>query len=76
MKLLQEQLQHPNQGSRIYLRLFRQPEGFLLTEEWEGSTTVYKTLGLFDTEAVAESRVRSRIHELESQRFRRVLPAA
>jgi hypothetical protein len=72
MKLLEETLRHPSQASLVRLRMFRQPEGFLLTEEWAGSTTVYKTLGLFEDEAAAAAQASRRLQELTQQRFERV----
>jgi hypothetical protein len=76
MKLFEETFQHPTQASRVRLRLFQQPEGFLATEEWQGATTVYRTLGLFDSRPEAEAAVAARSAQLVSQRFQPVAAAA
>ncbi len=76
MKLLQEEFEHPTQVSRVRLRIFQLPEGFLVTEERQGSTTVFSTLGLFDRREAAEARVRDRAAQLAAQRYRKVQPAA
>ncbi len=42
MNLLQEEFEHPTQVSRVRLRVFPLPEGFLVTEERQGVTTVFR----------------------------------
>jgi hypothetical protein len=74
MKLLQEEFEHPTQVSRARLRIFQLPEGFLVTEERQGATTVFSTLGLFDHREAAEARVRDRAAQLAAQRYRKVQP--
>jgi len=74
--LLEEELSHPTQASRVRLRVFEQDGGFLVTEERIGTTTVFKTLGLFDARPAAEARLRARVDELSRQRYRRAPAAA
>jgi hypothetical protein len=76
MKLFEETFQHPTQASRVRLRIFQPPEGFLATEEWQGATTVYRTLGLFDARPAAEAAVSARAAQLVAQRFQQVAAAA
>ncbi|HSB61963.1 MAG TPA: hypothetical protein VLI67_09600 [Vicinamibacteria bacterium] len=76
MKLLQEEFEHPTQASLVRLRVFPQGPGFLATEERQGASTVYRTLGLFDTREAAEARVRARAGQLQAQRYRKAQPAA
>lgn len=76
MKLLEEEFRHPTEASLVRLRVFQQPGGFLATEEHRGAATVYRTLGLFDTRQAAEDRVRERVTQLGTQRYRKVAPAA
>ncbi len=76
MNLLQEEFEHPTQVSRVRLRVFPLPEGFLVTEERRGVTTVFSTLGLFDGRAAAEACVRGRAEALRAQRYRKLPPAA
>ena len=72
MKLLEEEFAHPTQVSRVRLRIFQLPEGFLVTEERQGVTTVFSTLGLFDRREAAEACLRARSEQLQAQRYRRV----
>jgi len=72
MMLLQEEFEHPTQVSRVRLRIFQLPEGFLATEERQGSATVFSTLGLFDRREGAEACLRTRSEQLQAQRYRRV----
>ncbi len=72
MNLLQEEFEHPTQVSRVRLRVFPLPEGFLVTEERRGVTTVFSTLGLFDGRAAVEACLRGRAEQLQAQRYRRV----
>ena len=72
MKLLQEEFTHPTQASLVRLRIFPQPEGYLVTEEHQGAATVVRTLGLFDTREDSEASVRTRAAELATQRYRQV----
>ena len=76
MMLMQEEFEHPTQVSRARLRIFQLPEGFLVTEERQGVTTVFSTLGLFDGRAAAEACLRGRAEQLQAQRYRRVQLAA
>jgi hypothetical protein len=64
---------HPTQASRVRLRVFPEPSGgFLVLEEWSGTSPVRHTLGLFDTQDSAAERVRSRETQLLAQRYQRV----
>ncbi|PYQ19140.1 MAG: hypothetical protein DMF79_13335 [Acidobacteria bacterium] len=72
MMLMQEEFEHPTQVSRARLRIFQLPEGFLVTEERQGVTTVFSTLGLFDGRAAAEACLCGRAEQLQAQRYRRV----
>jgi hypothetical protein len=77
MRLLHEEYEHPTQVGRVGLSVFEQPgEGFLVTEERGGTTTVVKTLGLFERREPALERVRARETELQAQRYTRVASAA
>ena len=76
MMLMQEEFEHPTQVSRARLRIFQLPEGFLVTEERQGVTTVFSTLGLFDGRAAAEACLRERAEALRAQRYRKLPPAA
>ncbi len=87
--VIEERLfQHPLQASHIRLAVYEQPAdtspvegmpddaGFLVTEEWRGSSNVVKTLGFSaDRKAAAEILAR-RAGQLEVQRYRPVAPAA
>jgi len=76
MMLLQEEFEHPTQVSRVRLRIFQLPAGLLVTEERQGVTTVFSTLGLYDRRETADARVRERAAQLEAQRYRKGQPAA
>ncbi|HXB57736.1 MAG TPA: hypothetical protein VN461_23445 [Vicinamibacteria bacterium] len=77
MRLLHEEYEHPTQVGRVGLSVFEQPgEGFLVTEERGGTTTVVKTLGLFERREQARERVRAREAELQAQRYAKVASAA
>jgi hypothetical protein len=67
MKLLEQEFTHPTQASLVRLRIFQQPEGFLVTEDSQGAATVVRTLGLFDAREEAEASVRSRAAQLAAQ---------
>jgi hypothetical protein len=69
MALLQEELAHPTQPSRVRLSVFPCGEGFLVTEERIGTVTVFRTLGLYGDREAAESRLRERHAELVAQRY-------
>jgi hypothetical protein len=70
MALLQEELAHPSQPSRVRLSVFPDDgEGFLVTEERIGTVTVFNTLGLFADREAAESRLRERHAELVARRY-------
>jgi hypothetical protein len=75
MIVAQEELIHPTQASRVRLRVFRQDDGFLVTEERIGTATVCRTLGVYDAQPAAETRLRERAAELSRQRYGRA-PAA
>lgn len=76
MKLLQEEFEHPTQVSRVRLRIFQLGEGFLVTEERQGVTTVFSTLGLFDRREAAEETLCARAAQLQAQRYHKLQPAA
>jgi hypothetical protein len=76
MRILQESFEHPTQASRVRLTVFEQPEGYLVTEERIGTVTVVATLGLFDEREAALARVRTRVGDLQAQRYRPVASAA
>jgi hypothetical protein len=76
MKAFEQSLAHPTQASRARLNVFELPEGFLVTEERIGTTTVVATLGLFEARDVALTRARARAAELEAQRYRTIPTAA
>jgi hypothetical protein len=68
-----EEFVHPTQASRVRLRVFPEPSGgFLVLEEWLGTSPVRRTLGLFDTQDSATERVRLRATQLLAQRYQRV----
>jgi hypothetical protein len=69
MSLLQEELSHPTQPSRVRLTVFPREEGFLVTEERIGTVTVFDTLGLYGERPAAESRLRRRHAELVAQGY-------
>ena len=82
MVIAKEEFEHPTQASRVILSVFEQAQGgnaveglpdgagFLVTEEWLGSSKVVKTLGFYDGREAALTRLRRRARELETQRFR------
>jgi len=77
MIVAQEELVHPTQPSRVRLRVFSQAGGFLVTEERIGTATVYRSLGVFDSQEAAAARLRERARELAAQRYAAVpAPAA
>jgi len=84
LSLLESQeLEHPRQASRVRLKLYRyvppseervagmlpDQEGFMLTEERMGTTTVVASLGFFADEAAAQARLRQRAEELARQGY-------
>jgi hypothetical protein len=83
MRIDQLELEHPRQASRVRLNLYRyapppeervagmmpHQEGFLLTEDRSGTTTVVASLGFFAQEAEARSRMRERAEELRRQGY-------
>jgi hypothetical protein len=92
MRVFQEEFEHPALASRVRVNVFqmdappageptpasaelRRP-GFLVTEDWEGTVRVTKTLGFYDTREAALERARARVRDLEARRFRPVAPAA
>jgi hypothetical protein len=70
MQLLHEEFTHPTQASLVRLRVYQQPEGFLVTEENQGAATVVRTLGLFAARDEAEATVRRRAAQLASQGYK------
>ena len=83
MRLEQLELEHPRQASRVRLNLYRYTpppdervagmmphrEGFLLTEDRAGTTTVVASLGFFADEAEARARMGERAEELRRQGY-------
>jgi hypothetical protein len=69
MALLQEQLAHPTQPSRVRLSVFPCEGGFLVTEERIGTVPVFNTLGLYGGREAAEARLRERHAELVAQGY-------
>jgi hypothetical protein len=69
MAVLQEDLAHPTQPSRVRLSVFPHEGGFLVTEERIGTVTVFRTLGLYGDRDAAEARLRERHAELVAQRY-------
>jgi hypothetical protein len=63
---------HPTQASRVRLRVFPEPGGYLVIEERLGTVSVRNTLGLLDTQESAAERLRARETELLAQRYQRV----
>lgn len=76
MRIHEEEFEHPVQASRVRLRVFEQPEGYLVTEERIGTVTVVATLGLFADRQAALGRVAARVRDLEAQRYRAVASVA
>jgi hypothetical protein len=76
VRIHEEQFEHPVQASRVRLRVFEQPEGYLVTEERIGTTTVVATLGSFSERDVALGRVADRVRDLEAQQYRAVASVA
>ncbi len=87
--ILEEQVfQHPTQASEVRLTVFERPAdtspveglpdeaGFLVTETWQGTSKVVKTLGFFRTREEATAALRRRADALGRQLFRPVVPAA
>jgi hypothetical protein len=84
MRIFQQDYEHPTQASRARLNVYRyQPaaeervsgmlprqDGFLLTEERVGTTTVVSTLGFYPVEAEARARMQTRAAELARQGWR------
>jgi hypothetical protein len=76
MRIFRAEYAHPTQASRVGLSVFESPQGFLVTEDRSGTSTVYATLGLFDARDEALARARRRAEELERQRYHPVAAAA
>ena len=84
MRILQQELEHPTQASRVRLDVYRyeppsgdavpgmlpEREGFLVTEDRIGSVTVVASLGFFAQEAQARERLAQRAQELARQGWR------
>jgi hypothetical protein len=70
MSVMSREFVHPQQASRVRLRVY-QPEtgGFLVTEERIGAWKVVSTLGLFYRREEALARVEARAGELQRQRY-------
>ena len=75
MRILRSEFAHPTQASRVGLSVFESPQGFLVTEDRSGPSTVYATLGSYPSRDEALERARLRTEELERQRYHPV-PAA
>jgi hypothetical protein len=71
-RLADDEYRHPSQATRVRLVVYQKPEGFLVTEERIGSTTVVSTLGLVPSREAALDIAGRRGEELVSQRFARV----
>jgi hypothetical protein len=83
MRIASQEFEHPRQASRVRLNLYRylappeervtgmlpHQEGFLLTEERAGTTTVVASLGFFAGEAEARARLQERAEELARQGY-------
>ena len=87
MVVAERSFQHPYQGSRIRLAVFERAKestvsgmpddsGYLVTEEWRGSSRVVKTLGLFEDRQAAVDAFERRAAQLAAQRYHPVDPAA
>jgi len=76
MRLFRAVYAHPTQASRVGLSVFETPQGFLVTEDRSGPSTVYATLGVFDSREEAQARAHRRAEELERQRYSPVAAAA
>jgi hypothetical protein len=76
VRVHEEEFEHPVQASRVRLRVFEQPEGYLVTEERIGTVTVVATLGLFEGREAALGRVAARASDLQAQRYRTVASVA
>lgn len=86
--LVQERtFQHPYQASLVRLAVYEKPRestvdgmpddaGFLVTEEWRGSSKVIKTLGFFKDRPAALDAFERRAAQLDGQRYHPVSPAA
>jgi hypothetical protein len=87
--LIEERLfQHPRQASRVRLAVYETSKdaspveglpdeaGFLVIEEWRGSSKVVKTLGFFEERAHAVQALQRRGDTLERQRYQKAAPAA
>jgi hypothetical protein len=77
MTILQEEYASPLDPTRVFLKVYEQPDGaYLVTEERQGTTTVIATLGAFDSREAAIALARRRGAQLEERRYTRVRPAA
>lgn len=88
MLLLQETYEHPSQASRVRLNVYKykpessvaglapREEGFMVTEDRVGTTTVVSSLGYFPAQERAFAVFRARANELQAQRYRSLIPAA
>jgi hypothetical protein len=87
MVVAERSFRHPYQASRVRLAVFeRQKEstvagmpddsGYLVTEEWKGSSKVVKTLGFFKDRQPAVDALERRAAQLDAQRYHPVDPAA
>jgi hypothetical protein len=87
MVVAERSFQHPYQASRIRLAVFERPQestvagmpddsGYLVIEEWKGSSKVVKTLGFFKDRQPAVDALERRAAQLDGQRYHPVDPAA
>lgn len=88
MLLQQEAYEHPAQASQVRLNVYQYKpespvaglappqEGFMVTEDRVGTTTVVSSLGYFPTQEQAFAAFRARANELQAQRYRSLTPAA
>ncbi len=91
MRIHQEQVEHPTQGSSLFLNVYEQQvpaespaawsdtrgrTGFLVTEDRIGSSRVVATLGFFETREQAMERLRARAEQLKEQSWRATVTVA
>jgi hypothetical protein len=77
MTILQEEYVSPVDPTRVFLKVYEQPDGtYLVTEDRQGTTTVVATLGAFDSREAALALARERGVQLEKRRYTQVRPAA
>jgi hypothetical protein len=74
-RLVALDFRHPSQATRVRLALYRQPRGFLVTEERAGSAKVVGTIGVVPSREDADALLAARERQLAAQRYSRVDPA-